>query len=522
MLPQNDPVRKLLRVKSWHDAGHRGDGNVVILDGDDGKPRKGMQPYLTDVLGTATESGHASNVAQVIHEFAPDAHVWYFNNTTTAGKDAAFNWIRDNKDRLNIRFVNVSLAGLHGMETPDFLRYQGLGITLVCGAGNDDSETWISYPARYTGPCFIAVGASNRLGTSIAGYSNEGPGLDVVDPSGVYIQREDGYIWPVDGTSFAAPTTTGLLQVYAAWRELVGLQDMTTAEVEAFVWREALDIMTLGYDTASGYGLFRMPETIPTVPKEVPMSTPYNRTIQGIVIHHMGDKLPPEVSILQRWNPDNLDYPEYDYGVEADGTIQIGRPLSIQGAHTLSDKAPYSQRGYQWWNRNTIGIGLAGDFTIYSMPQAQLDGLVSLVKSLMTDHDLTLDNVFPHGQVTYTDCPGCVYSKVPELTKGKWSYDEFEMAVLGPTKEEEYSMQDAVVYWTLKDFSAAEQVAAKLGGCGMFCRNGNPALHRDAKTAKHLVVIGGPEVTDHPNVTNKCGFDGPATAILAAQYAQTL
>ena len=252
------------------------------------------------------------------------------------------------------------------------------------------------------------------------------------------------------------------------------------------------------------------------------MSTPYNRAIQAIVIHHMGDGLPPEVSILQRWNPEGLDYPEYDYGIEVDGTVRIGRPLKIQGAHTLSDKPPYSEKGYQWWNRNSIGIGLSGDFTKYPMTMAQFNALVSLVKRLMSEHGLTLDNVYPHGQVTYTDCPGCTYSKVPALTKGKWSYDEFEKAVLGPTKEEDVSMQVAVAYWTLKDFSAAEQIAAKLGNCGMFCRNGNPALHPDAKAAKQLIVVGGPAVTDHPNVTNKCGFDGPATAILAAQYTQTL
>lgn len=87
---------------------------------------------------------------------------------------------------------------------------------------------------------------------------------------------------------------------------------------------------------------------------------------------------------------------------------------------------------------------------------------------------------------------------------------------------EDDSMLVAVAYWTLRDFSGAEQIAAKLGNCGMFCRNANPALHQDAKAAKHLIVIGGPEVTDHPNVTNKCGIDGPETAILAAEYAKTL
>ena len=163
----------------------------------------------------------------------------------------------------------------------------------------------------------------------------------------------------------------------------------------------------------------------------VSMSTLFNRNIQDIVLHHMGDGKPPEISILQRWNPANYDYPEYDFGVEADGTIRNGRPLNFQGAHTLSDKPPYSQKGNQWWNQNSIGIGIAGDFTLYPMPQAQFNALVALVKRLMSQYGLTLDNVYPHGQVTYTDCPGCTYSKLPNA-KGLWSYDEFEKAVLSP------------------------------------------------------------------------------------------
>jgi len=162
------------------------------------------------------------------------------------------------------------------------------------------------------------------------------------------------------------------------------------------------------------------------------MSTPFKRTIKEIVIHHMGDGRSPDVPIAQRWNPYKYDYPEYDFGVEADGTIRQGRPLNVQGAHCIADKPQYSKQGEQWWNQNSIGIGLAGDFTKFTMPQAQFNGLVGLVKRLMSQYGLTLDNVYPHGQVKYTDCPGCTYSKVPALTKGTWSYDAFEKAVLAP------------------------------------------------------------------------------------------
>lgn len=195
------------------------------------------------------------------------------------------------------------------------------------------------------------------------------------------------------------------------------------------------------------------------------MSTPYNRNIQAIVIHHMGDGLPPDVPIQRRWNPAGYTFPEYDFGIEADGTVREGRPLNYLGAHTRSDKPPYSSRGMYWFNQNAIGIGIAGDFTKYPMPKAQFDALVAHVKRLMSEHGLTLDNVYPHGQVTYTDCPGCTYSKVPALS-GNWSYDEFEKAVKGEVED----VLDNLVIYADGDFGTASLLSYKLG-CPMVLKD---------------------------------------------------
>lgn len=159
------------------------------------------------------------------------------------------------------------------------------------------------------------------------------------------------------------------------------------------------------------------------------MSTPYKRTIQRIVIHHPGDGKPPGVSILSRWNPFKYEYPEYDFGVEENGTIRVGRPLNVQGAHCIGTKQ--AGKGGDWYNQNSIGIVVAGDFTLYPMGLTQFYALVSLVKRLMSEHGLTLDNVYPHCQVSSTVCPGATYSKVAG-SRGKWSYDEFEKAIMAP------------------------------------------------------------------------------------------
>jgi hypothetical protein len=247
------------------------------------------------------------------------------------------------------------------------------------------------------------------------------------------------------------------------------------------------------------------------------MSTPYNRKIQAIVIHHMGDGLSPGVSILKRWNPSGYDYPEYDYGIEADGTIREGRPLTVIGSHTKSDKEPYlSKRGKWWFNRNSIGIGLAGDFTKYPMPQKQYDALIGLVRRLIKKYGLTLDSVYPHGQVTYTSCPGCTYGKVPAL-KGSWSYDEFEQAVLGTIKEDKDVLKVAVLLYTKDDFWAGSDVAAKHGNCAIFVRGADRSAPADAMSAQKLIVVGGPS-TKHPNEVLLSGNDKYDTAAAVAKY----
>ena len=65
-------------------------------------------------------------------------------------------------------------------------------------------------------------------------------------------------------------------------------------------------------------------------------------------------------------------------------------------------------------------------------------------------------------------------------------------------KEEGFTMEFAVAYYTSDDYSLAKVASDILGGCAMFCRNGKPDVHPDFKKAKVKYVIGGP----------KTGLDG--------------
>jgi hypothetical protein len=523
MLTQNGPILKLLNVDIWHKAGYTGKNKTaVILDGPDGLARKGMSDYYTDVFGTSKKAGHGTNAAQTIHEIAPDSKVLYFDNTRN--KDAVFAKVEELAKQGKVNIVSISQAGLIGMATPDYLRYQTLrdkyGVIVVCSAGNDGYIDHLSYPAEYD--FTIAIGSTDVTGTKTDSFSNKGPRLNAVCPDHVYILNSEDKAWEPSGTSFAGPVAVGLLLCYSDWKG-----DLNTAEALDLIATSSVDMYTPKRDDKSGMGLFCLPKTIPVaqitppivVPEEViPVSIAYKRTIQATTIHHMGDGLPPEVSILQRWNPGKLDYPEYDYGIEADGTIRIGRPLTVQGAHCISDKPPYNQRGYQWWNRNSIGIGLAGDFTKYPMPDVQFKALVRLVKALHSEYGLSLDQCYPHGQVTYSDCPGCTYSKVPALTKGLWSYDNFEQAVLGITKEEEDTLDVAILKHSSEDEWAAKDVDITLGGVANFTRQGTTSrIPAEALSAKKLFIIGGPDVS-HPNRVYLSGNTKYDTAVAVGKY----
>jgi len=251
------------------------------------------------------------------------------------------------------------------------------------------------------------------------------------------------------------------------------------------------------------------------IDKLVPIekSRRYNRTIKKIVIHHIGDGQDTSVSITSRWNKYGYEYPQYDIGIEGNGKVIQGRPLNVIGAHAIATYQKYTTGEYydsenNWWNKNSLSIALAGDFTVTAMPQVMFNSLVSETKKQMRIHGLMPKDVLPHKEITATSCPG-----------DNWSWKKF----IEEISKEDDEMEVAVVYWSLRDFSAAYMVANAYGSCGMFCRNERvDNIHPDAKKAKKLIVIGGPKYYDHPNVTNLSGEGSPETQIEAAKYVQSL
>lgn len=147
-----------------------------------------------------------------------------------------------------------------------------------------------------------------------------------------------------------------------------------------------------------------------------------------IVVHHLGDGKGPATTgaeLQRRANPPHLpdypkgyDWPEYEWGILADGSIITMRPLTYVGAHCQADREKY-QLGENWWNRNSVSIVIGNDNTKYPPTEAQVANLISFLVGWCKEKGTTFDDVYPHFQVTQTDCPGAVSQELG-ISSGAW------------------------------------------------------------------------------------------------------
>jgi hypothetical protein len=495
MLKENDAVRKLLNVDVWHKAGYTGKGvTIVLLDGE-GKARDNMKSFYTDVLGKQKEIGHASNVGFSSHEFGPDAKALMFSSTHDF--DEALAWVKANKDEVDL--INVSLAGIGGKETPQYLAYEELGIPMICASGNDDYEDKISYPAAYD--FTIAIGATNRDGTTVAGYSNEGAGLDAVVPSGVYIQRDDGYTWAVNGTSFASPTVCGMLSCYIQWRNKHGLLKLKPEEARSFIHNNCIDIKGEG----DGHGFFCLPEEIPVVEKKGEVMETRPCTIKYLDFHHTAGHEANTEAVRKEHLAIGWGDIGYNMVIEPGGTIGWGRDVKYSGSH---DPGPAPDGSGYTMNQKAYAISSIGNFDEDTMLEVQFQGLLKGTLWAMNAYKVGIDGLRRHKDQYQTACPGKNFpwdkliSEVKKSLEG--GNDVLDVAIL------KYSAEDE---WAAKD------IDAKLGGVANFTRQGTAkTIPTAALSAKKLIIVGGPDVTAHPNRVWLSGNTKYDTAVVVGKY----
>lgn len=185
------------------------------------------------------------------------------NNATTANVASGIYWAADN----GAKVINMSLRVAHTTELQNAVIYaDGLGVTIVCAAGNENSST-PNYPAAYQQS--ISVSAI-RYDETRAPYSSYGSTIDVCAPGGDNTEDEnndgfgDGVVQSthdginysffflefMDGTSMASPHVAGLAALLIS-----KAGTLTPAQVRAAIQNTAKDLGTAGWDQFYGHGL---------------------------------------------------------------------------------------------------------------------------------------------------------------------------------------------------------------------------------------------------------------------------
>jgi N-acetylmuramoyl-L-alanine amidase len=130
---------------------------------------------------------------------------------------------------------------------------------------------------------------------------------------------------------------------------------------------------------------------------------------QAIVIHHSGSAFGSPSTIEAQHKAMNLDGLGYHFlvgngsGLE-DGEVHVGyRWLDqVSGAHVAGKNG-------DWYNRNSIGICLIGDFSRQPPTERQMWRLSQLVSALADELKIPSDHIYLHSDVAAANDPGAFF-----------------------------------------------------------------------------------------------------------------
>lgn len=128
-------------------------------------------------------------------------------------------------------------------------------------------------------------------------------------------------------------------------------------------------------------------------------------TINQITLHHSGSSEPLKeednpVEILNRlfdWGVDDRNWWDlpYHYLIDLDGTIYEGRNPKYAGETNTT----YDPRGH-------LLISVMGNYSQQEPTKAQIDAIAEMMAYGIQKYDLTIDDIYGHGDWADTSCPG--------------------------------------------------------------------------------------------------------------------
>lgn len=261
MIEQNRAVFEYCNIPRWWSAGYTGKGvKIGVIDHEIKKDAWFFDGKVHAVYGygNTNEATHGMNVADVIHQVAPDADIYSLRYENKWMEFAIAN---------KFQLINMSMA-FNKIDEELEKRAIAEGITLVAAAGNEGrqgKENTLTEEAKKE--LFIAVGACNLVHgkPDKAPYSSFGPEIDVMSFSGIYVhssKRKD-YVFPVSGTSFSSPMVVGMLALWYEWFYETYARYPTQTEAYKFLISNTEDLREKGFDIYTGHGLFILPREVP-------------------------------------------------------------------------------------------------------------------------------------------------------------------------------------------------------------------------------------------------------------------
>jgi len=238
------------------------------------------------------------------------------------------------------------------------------GVTILASAGNDGKDESIGYPAKLE--FVVCVGAYDPIYEKVTSYTQTGESLDIVAPTNFWIPGSNNY-YMFTHTSCACPVMASFLSTFEF------------GDVWDFLEWNSKDLGEEGKDIDSGYGLF------------------YNRGEEmnnpnKIIIHHSATDGGTFESIRKYHMDKGFVGIAYNYLIETDCSVHIGRAETATGAHTLGQ------------NEQSIGICLVGNFDEYEPTVEQYATLKLLIAEIrLRWGDLPL---FRHSDFANKTCPG--------------------------------------------------------------------------------------------------------------------
>jgi N-acetylmuramoyl-L-alanine amidase len=116
---------------------------------------------------------------------------------------------------------------------------------------------------------------------------------------------------------------------------------------------------------------------------------------EAIILHHRGGTGDIESIHLDHIKRNGWIGIGYNLYIRLNGSVYLGRPLHVVGAHTLG------------WNDKSIGICCEGNYEILKeMPKLQEKSLIEAIKLIKSHTEYANLRIMAHRDVYATACPG--------------------------------------------------------------------------------------------------------------------